>query len=363
MERAETQQAEAEREPASTTGQAAAANNRRGQGATVRTSYQQQARQMLMPAIADAKYNGCERAPSGLSTYQHARQMLMPAADADAEYSGCERAPTGLSIYQQARQMLMPDGEQGPSYRNAAQDQNQRRAPAAPAKNIKQEEEQAKEEANAFYRTGPVVTRRETPADFGHGAAMMTSDASQSQSQTQIWKEYKTSMENIRQEEEQAADSRLVTSFQNLRTKREERKETKRGAARENTYEEEVFPGGGFPTGTPASSNASYNSSYCSEESEDGFISTEQRIVNTEQRENVRQMVKDPEQRRLWREEMKRCQKDNNDKVFSWFNDKFWRKLGLPEEEPVRFPTSSLKTKGNSRDRDDAHTTQEDQEK
>ena len=89
MERTETQQAE--RAPASTTGQAAAANN----------------------CSCNCDY-GC---------------------DCDCDYGcgcccGCERAPTGLSIYQQARRMLMPDGEQGPSYRNAAQDQNQRRAPA-----------------------------------------------------------------------------------------------------------------------------------------------------------------------------------------------------------------------------------------
>ena len=120
MERTETQQAErepAERAPASTTGQAAAAND----------------------CSCNCDY-GC---------------------DCDCDYGcgcccGCERAPTGLSIYQQARRMLMPDGEQGPTYRNTAQDQtqNQRRAPAerepdsirhaAAAENTKQEEEHTK---------------------------------------------------------------------------------------------------------------------------------------------------------------------------------------------------------------------------
>ena len=71
MERTETQQAE--RAPASTTGQAAAAND----------------------CSCNCDY-GC---------------------DCDCDYGcgcccGCERAPTGLSIYQQARRMLRPDGEQ-----------------------------------------------------------------------------------------------------------------------------------------------------------------------------------------------------------------------------------------------------------
>ena len=63
--------------------------------------------------------------------------------------------------------------------------------------------------------------------------------------------------------------------------------------------------------------------------------------------------------------EMKRCQKDNNDKISSWFDDNdrenSGRKLGFPEEEPARLSTANLKTKGNSSDRDEAQTTQEDQ--
>ena len=63
--------------------------------------------------------------------------------------------------------------------------------------------------------------------------------------------------------------------------------------------------------------------------------------------------------------EMKRCQKDNNDKISSWFDDNdrenSGRKLGFPEEEPARLSTTNLKTKGNSSNRDEAQTTQEDQ--
>ena len=127
-----------------------------------------------------------------------------------------------------------------------------------------------------------------------------------------------------------------------------------------HNYEKVVIPGGGYPTGTPPSSSTSSNSSNYSDESEEGG-------ANTKVRDRIRNMVEDPEQRRLWREEMKRSQKDNNDKIFSWFEDEdkedLGRRLGFPEEEPVRLPTSSLKTKDNSRDRDEARTTQEDQEK
>ena len=63
--------------------------------------------------------------------------------------------------------------------------------------------------------------------------------------------------------------------------------------------------------------------------------------------------------------EMKGCQKDNNDKIFSWFDyedrENLGRKLGFPEEEPAKFSTTNLKTKRNSSDRDEAQTTQEDQ--
>ena len=219
MERTETQQAE--RAPASTTGQAAAANN----------------------CSCNCDY-GC---------------------DCDCDYGcgcccGCERAPTGLSIYQQARRMLRPDGEQmeslprhplesrwradgeqGPSYRNAAQDQNQRRAPAerepasiwqaAPAKNIKQEEEQAKKERRKNRQIRNTRIRHDVEAlrheleEPPHPRFTITSSGQvikfhHTTPRPDRNKDYVT-VENIRQEEEQAADSKLVTSFQNLRTKRE----------------------------------------------------------------------------------------------------------------------------------------------
>ena len=270
--------------------------------------------------------------------------------------------------------------------------------------NIKQGKEQAKKEAIAFYRTGR-ETAEETAERLGREA--QTNRAKELKDRIQELQDLMDQKENLmdlmdlkdlKDLMDQKGEYARLADKDDLheRTKREKGKETKRGSAtavpmgstkaplpsrlirqaltlirniirnvnaRENSYKEEVFPGGGFPTGTPASSNASYNSSYCSDESEDG-------VVSTEQRENVRQMVKDPEQRRLWREEMKEmkgCQKDNNDKIFSWFDyedrENLGRKLGFPEEEPVRFPTANLKTKGNSSDRDEAQTTQEDQEK
>jgi hypothetical protein len=354
------------------------------------------------------------------------------------------------------------DGEQGPSYRNAAQDQNQRRAPAerepdsirqaAAAENIKQEEEQSK--LLHYTKPAPVITP--TPhqnqdylllenikqemaenikqwkeqakkfAGYQPGKLEQEAQAEKLEQEAQVnraeaLKDRIQELQDLMDQKENLMDQMDQMDLKELKdlmsdneyarvadkddhhekTEREKGKETKRGSAtvvpmgstkaplpsrlirqaltlirniirnvnaRENSYKEAEFPGGGFPAGTPATSNASYNSSYCSEEPEDGFISTKQRIVNTEQRENVRQMVKDPEQRKLWKEEMKemkRCQKDNNDKISSWFDDNdrenSGRKLGFPEEEPARLSTANLKTKGNSSDRDEAQTTQEDQ--
>ena len=106
----------------------------------------------------------------------------------------------------------MPDGEQGPSYRNAAQDQtqNQRRAPAerepdsirqaAAAENIKQEEEQSK--LLHYTKPAPVIT----PTPHQNQDYLLLENIKQEM------------VENIKQGKEQAKKEASRTEYRSYRT-------------------------------------------------------------------------------------------------------------------------------------------------